>query len=143
VPFHCFTRVQWNPYSPRRRWIRASLPFLLTGLCLVLASRPAHAASGTPYSGFKIDLREVSRLYDSLYRDRVTDQLIDSTATMDWEQIKFGNQRYRIKTFLPTDYSATHQVTDYTVIPGYRTVFTVPPVRRTLRVANLPYSITE
>lgn len=124
--FHCLTRIQSKLYTLRRRWIRASLPLLLTGLCLVLASSRAHAVSATTYSGFKIDLGEVGRLYDSLYRDRVTDQLIDSTATMDWEYVKLGNQRYRVKTFLPTDYSTTRQVTDYTVIPGSRTVFTVP-----------------
>ena len=125
MSFHCFSRVQTNLYTPRRRWIRASLPFLLTGLCLVLTSRPAHAAE--IYSAFRIDLREVSRLYDSLYRDRITGELdVDSTVTFDWERIRFGNQRYTVKTFLPTDYSTTRQVTDYTVIPGYRTVFTVP-----------------
>ncbi len=126
MPFHCFTRVQWNRITPRRRWIRASLAFLLTGLCLVLASRPTHAAS-QPYFGFRIDLGEVGRLYDSLYRDRITDQLdVDSTATFDWEHVQFGNQRYKVKTFLPTDWSTTREVVDYTVIPGYRTTFTVP-----------------
>jgi len=91
----------------------------------VLAAPPSHAAQQI-YSGFKIDLGDVGRLYDSLYRDRVTDQLIDSTATFDWDHVRFGNQRYRVKTFLPTDWSTTREVVDYTVIPGYRTTFTVP-----------------
>ncbi|HKW14574.1 MAG TPA: cell surface protein SprA [Candidatus Krumholzibacteria bacterium] len=124
----------------RRRWIRASLSFLLTGLCLVLASRPSHAAD-QPYSGFHIDLRQVSHLYDTSYRDRVTDVLdVDSTVTFDWEHIKFGNQRYHVKTFLPTDWDTTRTVVDYTVIPGYRTVFTVP---KTTSFENLPEDVGD
>ncbi|HET6349301.1 MAG TPA: cell surface protein SprA [Candidatus Krumholzibacteria bacterium] len=91
---------------------------------MLVAPRASHAAE--IYSGFHIDLNDVSRLYDTLYRDRVTDELVDSTVTFDWERIAIGNQRYKIKTFLPTDYSTTHTITDYTVIPGYRVQFTVP-----------------
>jgi hypothetical protein len=36
-----------------------------------LASRPARAAS-QPYFGIRIDLRQVSHLYDTAYRDRIT-----------------------------------------------------------------------
>lgn len=140
MPFHCFTRVQSNSCWYRRGWIRASLPFLLTGLCLVLASRPAHAAD-QPYFGFRIDLRQVSHLYDTAYRDRITDAIdVDTTVTMDWEHIKFGNQRYQIKTFLPTDWSTTRDVVDYTVIPGYRTTFTVP---RAAFFENTPLDIGD
>ena len=120
--------------------MRASLPLLLTCLGLVFASRPARAA-GQPYSGFRIDLRQVSRLYDTAYRDRITDVIdVDTTATMDWEHIKFGNQRYQIKTFLPTDWSTTREVVDYTVIPGYRTTFTVP---RAAFFENTPMDIGD
>ena len=120
--------------------MRASLPLLLTCLGLVFASRPARAA-GQPYFGFRIDLRQVSRLYDTAYRDRITDVIdVDTTATMDWEHIKFGNQRYQIKTFLPTDWSTTREVVDYTVIPGYRTTFTVP---RAAFFENTPMDIGD
>jgi hypothetical protein len=92
----------------------------------VLSPRYAHAVTEY-YHGFHIDLRQVSKIYDTSYRNRVTDELdVDSTVTMDWENIKFGNQRYTVKTFLPTDWDTTRTVVDYTVIPGYRTVFTVP-----------------
>jgi hypothetical protein len=59
---------------------------------------------------------------------------------MDWEHIKFGNQRYQIKTFLPTDWSTTREVVDYTVIPGYRTTFTVP---RAAFFENTPMDIGD
>ncbi len=124
----------------RRGWARAALPFLLTGLCLAFTSRPARAVD-QPYSGFRIDLRQVSHLYDTAYRDRITDVIdVDTTATMDWEHIKFGNQRYQIKTFLPTDWATTREVVDYTVIPGYRTTFTVP---RAAFFENTPMDIGD
>ena len=124
MSFSCFTRVPTNIRIALRRRLRAPFPLLLVGLVVLLPARPVHAAE--IYYGLDIDLREVSRLYDSLYRDRITNELIDSTATFDWQRIPIGNQRHRIKTFLPTDYSTTRQVTDYTVIPGYRARFTVP-----------------
>lgn len=139
MPFHCFTRVQRISNPPRLRWPRVPLPLFLVVVCSAITPRLAPAAD--IYSGFHIDLREVSRLYDTAYRDRVTNEInVDSTATFDWEHIKLGNQRYTIKTFLPTDYSTTQHITDYTVIPGYRTVFTVP---RTTFFENTPEDVGD
>ena len=106
--------------------MRASLPLALAVLLLAPAVASAQN-SDKIYSGLKIDLREVGRVYDSLYRDRLTNELdVDSMATYDWAKVQIGNQRYRIKTFLPTDVSTTREVVDYSVIPGYRTRITVP-----------------
>lgn len=125
MPLNCFSRVPAKVRTPRCVCRRTSLPFLLTGLALLLSFQPASAAE-RPYSGFQIDLRDVSRLYDSLARDRFSNEIVDSTVAFDWERVRLGNQRYRVKTFLPTDFSTTREVTDYTVIPGYRARFTVP-----------------
>lgn len=85
----------------------------------------AHAQA-QPVSNFSIDLNDVSKLYDTLYRDRITDAIADSTVVYDWRTIPFGNQRARVPTFLPTDADTTRRVVDYRVVPGFRTVLTLP-----------------
>jgi hypothetical protein len=103
-------------------------PALIVLLLLVipLTVNTAHAQQER-FSNFEIDLGQVSKLYDTLYRDRITGELdVDSTVVFDWKTIRIGNQRSRVPTFLPTDADTTREVVDYRVVPGYRAVFIVP-----------------
>ena len=78
-------------------------------------------------SHFSIDLGEVGKLYDTLYRDRLTDEVrLDSVVVFDYQHIPLGNLGYKIPHFIPSDFSTTRQVVDYLVVPGHRTTFTVP-----------------
>ena len=78
-------------------------------------------------SHFSIDLREVGKLYDTLYYDRVTEEVrLDSVVVFDYQHIPFGTVGHKIPNFLTSDFSTTRQVVDYTVIPDSRTTFTVP-----------------
>ena len=92
-------------------------------MSLLASVNTAHAQP----SQFTIDLREVGKLYDTLYRDRVTDEVqLDSVLVYDYHHITFGSLRYKVPHFLTTDVATTHKVVDYLAIPGYRTVVTVP-----------------
>ena len=108
-----------------RALVRAPALILLLILVIPLTASIAHAQEPHVFR-FEIDLNEVSRLYDSLYRDRITGLLTDSTVTYDWRTVPFGNQRSRVPTFLPTDADTTRRVVDYRLVPGHRVVITVP-----------------
>ncbi len=110
--------------SVRERLRAPALILLLLSLVIPLTVNTARAQQFV--SSFQIDLDQVSRLYDSLYRDRVTGRMVDSTATYDWKTVRFGNQRARVPTFLPTDVDTVRRAVDYRVVPGFRSVFTVP-----------------
>ncbi|HEX5133096.1 MAG TPA: cell surface protein SprA [Candidatus Krumholzibacteria bacterium] len=123
----CFCCFRWTG----RRAIRAlfatpALTLLLLTAVIALTADLAHAQAPEHVSRFSIDLDQVSRLYDSLYRDRVTGRIVDSTVTYNWKTLPWGNERARIPNFLPTDYSQTREVVDYSLVPGYRAVITVP-----------------
>jgi hypothetical protein len=122
VPCSCCSR--WSRRGVRALFRTPALILLLTVVSLLTANT-AHAQEPSDAT-FEIDLADVSRLYDSLYRDRITDVLTDSTRHFDWKTLPLGNQRARIPTFLTTDSDTTRQVVDYLLVPGYRTLITVP-----------------
>jgi Motility related/secretion protein len=110
---------------PFARFRTPALPILLALLVIPLTVNTARAQKFE--SRYSIDLGEVGRLYDSMYRDRVTGLFNpDSTIVFDWKTIRFGNQHERVPTFLPTDADTTREVTDYLLVPGYRAHFVVP-----------------
>ncbi len=95
---------------------------------LLVASLFAHVntAHAQP-SRFAIDLGEVGKLYDTLYRDRITGQVdLDSVVTFDYQHVPFGTVVHKVPHFLGSEFGTTREVVDYTSIPGYRTVVTVP-----------------
>ncbi len=123
MPCSCCSR--WSGRGARALF---RTPALILLLCIVtpLTVGTAHAQEDT-FFAFDIDLGDVSRLYDSLYRDRITGELdVDSTVTFDWKTIRLGNQHARVPSFLPTDSDTARQVVDYRLVPGYRAVITVP-----------------
>ncbi|MCI0452898.1 MAG: cell surface protein SprA [Candidatus Latescibacteria bacterium] len=108
------------PLAPFRLWT----PVLALAFVSVLASVNTARAQG--FTTYSIDLGEVGKLYDTLYRDRVTDEIVDSVVVYDYERIPFGGLRYKVPHFLETDVSTTRAVDDYLAVPGYRARFTVP-----------------
>lgn len=92
--------------------------------CTLASVNTAHAQAFTPLA---IDLGEVGKLYDTLYRDRVTGEIrSDSLIVYDYERIPFGRLGYKVSHFMKTDVATTREVVDYVAIPGYRTRITVP-----------------
>ena len=78
-------------------------------------------------SRFSIDLEQVGKLYDTLYRDRVTDEMrLDSVVVYDYKRVPFGELGYKVPHFLISDFGTTHEVVDYLAIPGYQLRATVP-----------------
>ncbi len=122
MPRSCCFR--WSGRGGRASFRAPALIFLLL-IVIPLTATLARAQEREVYP-LQINLDEVSRLYDSLYRDRITDRLVDSTLHYDWRTVRLGNQRARVPTFLPTDADTTRLVVDYRLVPGYRAVFTVP-----------------
>ncbi len=120
MPRHCISELSRIVYATFRPWTTV-LVFLFASTCLSVNT--AHAQP----SRFAIDLGEVGKLYDTLYRDRVTEEIrLDSVVVYDYQRVKLGNVGYRIPHFLTSDVSTTREVVDYTSVPGYRTVITVP-----------------
>lgn len=92
--------------------------------CSLASVNTAHAQAFAPLA---IDLGEVGKLYDTLYRDRVTDEIrSDSLVVYDYERIPFGRLGYKIPHFMKTDIATTREVVDYMAVPGYRTRIIVP-----------------
>jgi len=120
----CITRFSRTLTSPRRRAFL--LVFALACVTPALRYDTAGAQSFRPLLPLEIDLYEVGRYYDTLHRDRVTGDITGEVRAFDWKYITLGNERYKIKHFLGTNVDSTRTVVDYSVIPGYRTVFTVP-----------------
>ncbi len=98
----------------------------VSALALASLLASVNTAQAQP-SRFSIDLKEVGKLYDTLYRDRVTEEVrLDSVVVFDYQRVPFGWLGYKVPHFMKTDVATTHQVVDYVVIPGYRTTVTVP-----------------
>ncbi len=93
----------------------------------VSALFPVNTARAQAFtSSYAIDLGEVGKLYDTLYRDRVTEEITDSVVVYDFQRIPFGGLRYKVPHFLPSLVSTTRAVDDSLAVPGYRARFTVP-----------------
>jgi hypothetical protein len=98
-------------------------------LALAFASLlvPVNTARAQGFTQFSIDLDQVGKLYDTLYRDRVTEEIrLDSVVVYDYARVPVGNLRHTAPHFLTGDFSATRQVVDYRAVPGYRATITVP-----------------
>ncbi|HXV13022.1 MAG TPA: cell surface protein SprA, partial [Candidatus Krumholzibacteria bacterium] len=95
-------------------------------LAFVSLLAPVNTARAQGFAAYSIDLGEVGKLYDTLYRDRVTDEIADSVVVYDYHRIRFGGLRYQVPHFLTSDVSTTRAVDDYLAVPGYRARITVP-----------------
>jgi Motility related/secretion protein len=88
---------------------------------------PVNTARAQAFTQFSIDLGEVGKLYDTLYRDRVTEEIrLDSVVVYDYERVPVGAFRHTAPHFLTSDFSTTREVVDYLPVPGYRATITVP-----------------
>ncbi len=120
MPRHCISvlsRISRETFGP---WTTV---LALAIVSFLVSVNTAHAQP----SRFSIDLDQVGKLYDTLYYDRVTDEIqLDSVVVYDYQRVPFGELGHKVPTFLPTDVSTTREVVDYLAIPGYRTRVTVP-----------------
>jgi hypothetical protein len=121
VPGHCISLLSRILRTNFRLWT----PVLFVALALVLSS--VNTARAAAFTRFSIDLDRVGKLYDTLYRDRLTDEIdVDSVVVYDFQRTQLGRFRSTVPQFLTSDVSTTREVVDYLSVPGYRVTTTVP-----------------
>jgi len=81
---------------------------------------------------FTIELSDLTKIYDDLYPERTATAVWD-TVRYDFDEVRLGNQRYRVPQFLETNAPRTQTVEDYLALSGYRVTYTIPTTATLVR----------
>jgi len=108
--------------SSRRTFPRASLWMAVTMVACACAVTLDTARAQT----FRIDLDELTAIYDELDPRRTATAVWDTTQAFDWEHVTIGQFHHRVPHFLETEHSRTQEVVDYRSFGNYKLVCTIP-----------------